>query len=141
MKKHFFSNFAGHHLHTAQNNKFFRWKTKYMKQSKWIENFDISFCVIFDRYQQSLISGRESRHQTLFPTNFKIFSNLSLLSSLSRRSLVTREEEFIFCAVWLKIVAIKVLKILRCFNILYSRLSKTFPFPLYFFDRDSCFWK
>ena len=110
-----------------------------MKQNKLIENFDISFCVIFDRYQRSLISGRESRDHTLSPTNFKIFSNLSLLSSLSRRSLVTREEEFIFCTVCLQIVASKVVKILRCFNILYSGLSKTFPFPLYFFDRDSCF--
>ena len=42
------------------------------------ENFITCFCVIFDRYYQSLISGRETGYQTLSLPIFelcKIFSN------------------------------------------------------------------
>ena len=38
------------------------------------ENFDTRFCVIFDQWYQSLISGRKIRHKVLSPTIFEIFA-------------------------------------------------------------------
>ena len=54
--------------------------TNLIRQSEGIKqnwtgprNFHIFFCVVFSCYDQSLISGRETGHEALLPTNFEIF--------------------------------------------------------------------
>lgn len=38
------------------------------------ENLDICFCLIFDGYYKSFISGREPGHWAQSPTNYELFS-------------------------------------------------------------------
>ena len=74
---------------------------KYFKQNREIqqnqtgkETFDIYFCVFFDCYCHSLISGRETRHMSppefeiflIFPISFS-YKILSLKSSTTRLAL------------------------------------------------------
>ena len=41
------------------------------------ENFDMCFCVIFDQYHQSFISGKETKWRALSPLIFEIFQIFS----------------------------------------------------------------
>ena len=58
-------------------------------QSNWTgqEKFDIYFCLFFDCYCQSLISGGETGHWAMSPPKFKIFLIFPyFLRSLSLKS-------------------------------------------------------